>query len=60
MPAPRRPEYDTQEFKDLWHSKTHIEEIGRIYGVSGHSIHLAAMRRGFPCKWTVRNGEGDG
>lgn len=54
MPAPRRADYDTEEFKRMWYSKTTIEDMAEKYGVSGFCIHDAAMRRGFEPKVVAR------
>lgn len=56
MARPRRREYDTPEFHRLWHSDTPTRVIAKRYGVSCPSIHRAAKKRGFPCKWRFQKG----
>ena len=54
MPAPRREEYDSEEFKRLWYSRTTVEEMAEKYGVAPVCIHHAAMRREFDTKFVAR------
>lgn len=51
---PRREEYDSQEFYDLWHSDTPLREIASQYGVTIRSVWAAAQRREFDPKLIAR------
>lgn len=55
MPAHRRPDYDTDAFRQAWFSREPLRSIAARYGVTVQAIHRAAARRGFPCRFTIRN-----
>lgn len=51
---PPRPEYETTEFRRLWHDlSVPIKNIAAIYGVSSVSIIRAAQRRKWPSRKTL-------
>lgn len=53
MPAPRRAEYDSDEFRDMWFSDATLEDMAAKYGVTAPAIWLAGTRR-FPMRFELR------
>ena len=47
--------FDTQEFRDRWHSDETIQSIADSQGRTVSSIWHAARRRGFPSKNWIKN-----
>lgn len=54
MPAHRRPDYDTDAFRQAWFSREPLRSIAARYGVTVVAIHKAAARRRFPGRFSVR------
>lgn len=54
MPAHRRQDYDTDDFREAWFSKETVKSIALRYGVSPVAIHKAAATRGFPGRLEIR------
>lgn len=55
MPAPRRAEYDTPEFRAMWFdTETPLSHIANRYGVSIVTVWKAAQVRGYPSREPIR------
>ena len=55
MPRPRRLEYDSEEFRIMWMNDVSLHEMAKRFGVSIPMIWQAAMRRGLPPKFQLRD-----
>lgn len=57
MPAPRRKDYDSDRFKEMWYEPDiTVRKIAALFGVTPPAVSIAAKRRGWPSKYHVRAG----
>ncbi len=50
----RRPEYDSADFKRMWHSTMTLSAIATVYFVSPVAIRKAGLQRGFTARNVLR------